>query len=52
MPDSLIIKFEDATFGWYDMKNDNQDYIEAIESSPSHCNNEAEFLQRLYGLTM
>jgi RNA polymerase subunit RPABC4/transcription elongation factor Spt4 len=51
MPDSLLRKFEDAAIGWYDMKDDIQGYIDAIQFSPSRRNNDSEFLQRLYNLT-
>jgi hypothetical protein len=52
MPDSLLRNFEDAALGWYDMKQDIQGYIDAIESLSSRPNNHGRFLQRLYELIM
>jgi predicted amidophosphoribosyltransferase len=50
MPDSLLRNFEEAALGWYDMKQDIQGYIDAIESNPSRLDNHEIFLQRLYDL--
>lgn len=51
MPNSLLRKFEDAALGWYDMRDDIQGYIDALQSSPSRRTNDPEFLQRLHNLT-